>query len=95
MNLPFQVGSEIWPGLAKLVEEAGEVLQVTGKLGATGGADQHWDGSDLRTRIQEELGDLIAAAYFVIHHNQLDENFIRERAKTKRDLYETWRAGEG
>jgi hypothetical protein len=34
-----------------------EVLQVAGKLIAIHGEEAHWDGSNLRQRLQEEMGD--------------------------------------
>lgn len=36
----FSLGSRTWPGLSKLVEECGEVLQIAGKIMGTGGAVQ-------------------------------------------------------
>ena len=45
---PFSFGSRTWPGLAKIAEEAGETQQIIGKLLASGGAAEHWDGSNLR-----------------------------------------------
>lgn len=28
----FSIGSKRWPGISKLIEECGEVLQIAGKL---------------------------------------------------------------
>lgn len=79
---PYAIGSERWPGLSKLTEEAGEVLQVVGKIIATGGRLEHWDGTDLRTRLVEELGDLAAAIVFVAEANDLlDEIEVRKVSK--------------
>lgn len=86
----FGFGSTIWPGLSKLMEECGEVVQVGGKLMGTGGEEQHWEGSNLRERMEEELGDLTAAVAFVIDHQGLDFNKIEERARAKRALFEEW-----
>ncbi len=33
----FSIGSDIWPGISKLIEEAAEVGQVCGKLIGSGG----------------------------------------------------------
>jgi hypothetical protein len=63
----FAFGDETWPGLAKLVEECGEVVQVVGKLMMTHGSPAHWSG-DLRAQLIEELGDLDAAIDFVAAH---------------------------
>lgn len=85
---PYSIGSELWPGLSKLSEEAGEVIQVVGKLIATGGEEQHWDGSNLRKRLAEELGDLLAAIEFVALKNGLADTFTRAEEKLK--LFEKW-----
>ncbi len=87
----FNVNSSTWPGLSKLIEEAGEVIQVCGKLIATAGADIHYDSSNLRERLQDELGDLKAAVQFVINMNELDADAISERTSAKLELYAKWR----
>lgn len=38
---PYGIGSDTWPGLAKLIEECGETLQVLGKIIARGGELDH------------------------------------------------------
>jgi NTP pyrophosphatase (non-canonical NTP hydrolase) len=63
----FAFGDEEWPGLAKLVEECGEVVQVVGKLMMTHGNPGHWSG-DLRSQLVEEIGDVKAAIEFVEAH---------------------------
>lgn len=87
---PFAFGSRTWPGIAKLIEEAGEVGQVAGKLLMTGGDTAHWDGSDLRASLQEEIADVMAAGYFVILHNQLDPEAIAIRVAAKLKLFQRW-----
>lgn len=43
----FGIGSTVWPGLAKTMEEAGEVLQLLGKIVARGGdLDHTWPCKD-------------------------------------------------
>lgn len=86
---PYSIGSDLWPGLSKLAEEAGEVLQVIGKLIATGGDVHHWDGTNLRTRIGEEMGDLLAAINFVARENGLDAE-VYERYVEKKALFQKW-----
>lgn len=86
----FNIGSKVWPGLSKLIEEAGEVVQVAGKLLATNGKEEHWDGTNLRIRLQEEISDMMAAGYFVILNCGLDQEFIRERVAKKIDLFHEW-----
>ena len=91
MSDDFQLSASNWPGLAKLVEESGEVLQVCGKLMANGGQNHHWDGTNLRDRMETELGDLQAAILFAIEYNQLDTVKIAQRTMEKLQLYEKWR----
>ena len=86
----FAIGSGTWPGISKLVEELGEVAQVAGKLIATGGEPRHWDGTDLRTRLEDELADLEAAIAFVMQRNELDADRIVERRETKLRLFNAW-----
>ncbi len=87
---PYSIGSSHWPGLSKLAEEAGEVLQVVGKILGTGGEAQHWDGSNLRDRLQEELADLTAAIVFVVEKNGLDVNALTSRTEEKLELFKQW-----
>jgi MazG nucleotide pyrophosphohydrolase domain len=91
---PYSIGSDTWPGLAKLAEECGEVIQVIGKIIALSGAENydHWDGTNVRERLQEELGDVLAAIQFVTIHNWLDAMIIARRQDTKRRLFEQWDA---
>ena len=86
----FSIGATEWPGISKLIEESAEVLQVTGKLMGTGGAVDHWDGSNLRDRLQEEIADAQAAQQFVIETNELDHAAIAARARDKLELFRRW-----
>jgi NTP pyrophosphatase (non-canonical NTP hydrolase) len=92
MSGMFHFGAMVWPGIAKLIEEAGEVLQITGKLVATRGNSKHWDGSDLRLRLEEEMGDLLAALHFVIEQNYGNAARIRiyERQAEKLRTFRMW-----
>jgi len=89
MTAPFGIGAEVYPGLAKVAEEAGELLQVVGKLVATSGAAAHYDGSDLRMRLIEECGDLLAAVGYLTAANGITDA-VTERAARKRELFQTW-----
>ena len=86
----FAIGSTVWPGLSKLIEECGEVQQVAGKLLAMGGATEHWDGTDLRERLTDEIADLRAALRFVAGLNRRDEDKIAHRGGRKMEILEGW-----
>lgn len=86
----FKIGASVWPGLSKLIEEAGEIGQVAGKLIATDGHEKHWDGTNLRERIQDELADMLAACSFVIEKNGLDAGAIHNRTAKKLALFKQW-----
>ena len=88
---PFQFGQAVWPGLAKLIEEAAEVGQVAGKLIATGGAVDHWDGTNLEERLIEEIGDVLAAATWTARRNGLWPA-VRSRCEAKIAIFNTWDA---
>lgn len=90
----FSIGSNVWPGLSKLIEECGEVIQVCGKLIATGGAEQHWDGSNLRDRLVEELGDLDAAITFVAQECDLDLPSFAIRSWEKFERFQAWHGSQ-
>ncbi len=87
---PYSIGSDIWPGLAKVAEECAEVIQVIGKIIAAGGADSHWDGSNLRARLENEIADARAALLFLQAANSLDAARIGARSDEKLDLFLRW-----
>lgn len=86
----FSIGSSHWPGISKLIEECGEVIQVAGKLLGSAGDVDHWDGTNLKERLEEEVADVMAAIAFVIHRNDLDINRILERKERKSKLFDRW-----
>lgn len=90
MTKPFCIGSRTWGGLSKLIEECGEVQQVAGKIIGAQGEVMHFDGSNLRVRLQSELGDLLAAIQFVATMNDLDWSAITEQQKSKLTLFLRW-----
>lgn len=92
----FSIGAKVWPGLSKLVEEAGEVVQVIGKLMGTGGKTTHWDGKgDLKDRLEEEIADVMAACTFVVTVNKLDRDKIATRMADKLVLFHEWHKAAG
>lgn len=92
MATPYGIGSDHHPGLSKIIEEAGETLQVLAKIQATGGERDYWDGIDLYDLLTEELGDLRAAVEFYIAHNpdKIDRTAIDTRTAAKLATYEEW-----
>lgn len=94
-DTPYGIGSGRWPGASRVVEEAGELVQVLGKLIGTGGAARHWDGSDLRDRLVGEVGDLTAALDFFVEANDLPAGQVEQRAARKRADYDRWHTAGG
>lgn len=89
-DTPYGIGSDRWPGASRVVEEAGELVQVLGKLIGTGGAARHGDGSDLRGRLTDEIADLRAALDFFVAANDLPAGQVEQRAARKRADYDRW-----
>lgn len=91
---PFGIGADTWPGLAKLAEEASEVIQIIAKLIATGGQTNHWSGMDLLRALEDEMGDLQAALTYVLTVNpRLHSGRVYDRAERKADLFHDWHEG--
>lgn len=81
----------LFRGLAKVIEEAGELTCVTGKLLAYP-EGEHPDGKgDLVKRLEEEIADLYAAMDYLVTYNKLDYYKIEERRKQKFDLFRSWK----
>ena len=87
---PYSIGSGHWPGLAKVIEECGEVIQAAGKIIAANGDGRHWDGSDLRQRLEDEIADARAAIEFLAAMNGLDWERIIRRETIKAGLFRQW-----
>jgi NTP pyrophosphatase (non-canonical NTP hydrolase) len=95
--VPFQFSDPYWPGLAKLMEECGEVVQVIGKIVGTGGTMEFRDGQHIsRDRLVEEMADLRAALDFVADRalSVYEREAMRQRRNAKRELFELWRRQE-
>lgn len=90
---PMAIGSDVWPGLGKTAEEAGELLQIVGKLIAYPN-QSHPDGSDTTLRLHEEIADLQAALEFVIETNVLHREFIDARRAKKLERFRRWHREE-
>jgi NTP pyrophosphatase (non-canonical NTP hydrolase) len=78
-------------GIAKLIEECGELQQDLGKY-LTYGMGEHPDGKGpLDKRIEDEMADVLAAMRLVIvKHEGLDTARINFRADQKYKLFLEW-----
>jgi NTP pyrophosphatase (non-canonical NTP hydrolase) len=80
-------------GLGKLIEECGELQQVAGKKLAMMDSDSHWDGSNLKERLEDEIADVRAACFTVAVNFGLDEERIANRMQYKKSLFDYWHRG--
>jgi len=89
--MDYMIGGDRWSGLSKLIEECGEAQQVAGKILGTGGVTEHWDGKgDLKTRLEDEIADVVAACAFVRDMNGLDVARIEARSREKHATFKKW-----
>ena len=80
-------------GLAKLLEELGELAQVTAKKLAYFHTDEHPDGAgSLKDRMEQEMGDVIGAIDFVTITMGLNMHAIAKRACDKLNTFQRWHA---
>lgn len=80
-------------GLAKLLEELGELSQVAAKRLAYFHTSTHPDGAgDLNERMENEMADVSAACAFVIQKFRLNGERIGDRAALKLHLFQQWDA---
>lgn len=81
-------------GLAKLIEECGELLQIAGKMVQYPelqheGYTPHPSGYNLRGRLEEEIGDVIASVYYVIDELNLSNRAVEKRVEQKLSLFKS------
>ena len=80
-------------GLAKLLEELGELAQVAAKKLAYFDTNDHPDGAGpLNERMEAEMADVAAAMAFVQQQFGLNGVAIENRAYIKLALYQQWHA---
>jgi NTP pyrophosphatase (non-canonical NTP hydrolase) len=78
-------------GLAKLIEECGELQQVAGKKLAYFWTDYHPDGAGpLTTRMEAEMGDVLAAIDLCITTLSLSAENVEARRSWKLELFQHW-----
>lgn len=78
--------------IAEVIRVAGRTVQVIGKAVMIGGLGDHFDGTNLKVRLEEETGDFLAAAEFMQRHGVIDRTAVTLRKAQKLDLYEKWHA---
>jgi hypothetical protein len=86
---PFAIGAKDWPGLAKLAEECGELIQVIGKLMAYPDGDHPDGGPNLIVRLSDEIADVRAACTYVVLQS-LDSATIEPRVQFKLRRFLRW-----
>lgn len=77
-------------GLAKLCEEMGELQQIIGKKLAYFDTDKRPDGKSISARMEEEMGDVLAAIDFVSIKFNLNREAIEKRKLHKLCTYQEW-----
>lgn len=90
--MKFVLGSDQYPGLAKLVEEMAELITVLAKLITTDGDSHYWSGRDLSHDLLEELGDVKCALAFFEETSLTSEEraAVVQRAAMKLERYRRW-----
>lgn len=78
-------------GLAKLLEELGELSQIASKKLAYIDTDDHPDHQgSMKKRMEDEMADVCAAIAFVIDKMDLDAQYIHDRYNRKVNRFMTW-----
>lgn len=80
-------------GLNKLMEECGELVQVSAKKAVCDemGTDTHWDSpNSISKRLEDEIADVMAIIQVVILLHNLNDERIAERMLKKHDLFMKW-----
>lgn len=86
----YSIGSAKLPGLAKMAEEAGELVQAIAKLIATNGDPKYYDGTNLVDCLLEEMSDTLAALHFFVGANSIDDDKLVARAAEKLSRFVKW-----
>ncbi|MES3011969.1 MAG: hypothetical protein V4738_14365 [Pseudomonadota bacterium] len=80
-------------GIAKLIEECGELQQILGKKLAYYTTDEHPDGAgSLTHRLEDEMGDVYAAMDLIRGTLDLDGAAINQRRDEKLRIFQLWHA---
>jgi hypothetical protein len=88
-NLLFQTPSGEANVFTKLAQVLGKAMQVIGKLMGTGGEVNHWDGTNLRDRLEYSLSELIGAGTFAAKVCEIEE-LVEARKQSKMVTFRGW-----
>jgi NTP pyrophosphatase (non-canonical NTP hydrolase) len=77
-------------GLTKLIEECSELIQVAAKKSAYINGPHPDGGGSLDMRMEDEMGDVLAAIEFVTKKFNLSEHDINARCQIKLNTYRNW-----
>lgn len=78
-------------GLTKLLEELGELGQIAAKKIAYMDTDEHPDGlGSMKSRMEDEMADVLAAIDFVVNKFDLDVDRIYDRSRKKYNRFVFW-----
>jgi hypothetical protein len=98
----YEIGAEVmheWPGMAKVIEEMGELQQVFAKIMSCKGETTYWDETDLMVKLIEELADVQAALWFFMTMNEgrfMEDTqgdfkgMLAQRTRQKEDQFLEW-----
>jgi NTP pyrophosphatase (non-canonical NTP hydrolase) len=91
----YSFGNPLLPGLAKLMEECGELVQILAKKMAYP-LEPHPDGQDTDARIVEEMGDVLAGITFYgsLNLTKEQQDAVEARRDKKVELFRSWHAGK-
>lgn len=85
-DVPYTMSSQDWPGLAKLAEECGELVQVIGRI-----IQGYHPNGELLHNLIDEMGDVRASLIFVCESNGIPKKAVHDRADIKLEKYRGWR----
>lgn len=78
-------------GLVKLSEECAELVQIATKKIAFMDTDDHPDGvGSMKARMEDEMGDVLAAITFCIFTFGLNAERIQQRTERKLAIFMAW-----
>jgi hypothetical protein len=98
----FEIGAEVmhgWPGMAKVIEEMGELQTIMAKIMSGKGDTIYWDESNLVYPLLDEIADVQAALWFFLTMNEgrLREEtmgdyrgILDHRTRAKQDQFMEW-----